>query len=552
MATEPTSIKKSPAADLRSLSAPIIERAPVPIVEVQGPKHILSYVNVAFCRLLGKTRTELLGHAFAEIVPVGDECVPILDKVYQTGEGTTHPVVSDSDPNPDQWLYAMWPALDANDRPVGVIIQLTRAALFRSSAAAMTEALMISGVRQHELTEVAEKVSEQLREEIAARKEANRGKALLASIVDSTADSIVSIDSNNLITSWNKAAEQLYGFAAGEVMGRSITMLTLPVDLQEVLARIEKVKQSQCVQLFETERIRKNGSNIFLSIQLSPIKDEEARVVGVSTVARDISERKQIEDALQKATAEISQHALNLEYLVAERTSNLQATISSLQSLTYTLAHDLRAPLRAMRGLTNALAEDVPMNEMGKNYAHRIHDAAGRMDQLLSDLLEYGQLSHLDFPIRQVDLKVPLAKILAEYSDEIATVGAEIQINELPPIMGNEILVEEVFSNLILNAIKFVPAGMRPKIFIKAETRGGMARIWVEDNGMGIEKEYHNKVFGVFQRLHTNEEYRGTGVGLAIVRRAAERMKGAVGVESQLGQGSRFWVELPLTDQRKK
>src|SRR5687767_3569360 len=132
--------------DLRSRSAPVIERAPLPIVEVQGDAHIVSYVNAAFCSLLGKTRAQLIGNPFAELVPGGNECVSLLDKVYQTGEAVTHVQEEDSDSDPARWLYAMWPTLDPDERPVGVVIQLTKAQAFSQSGPAITEALLIAGL----------------------------------------------------------------------------------------------------------------------------------------------------------------------------------------------------------------------------------------------------------------------------------------------------------------------------------------------------------------------------------------------------------------------
>jgi signal transduction histidine kinase len=170
MAVERTLCKTNPAFGGQSRVAPIIERAPLPTVEVQGKTHVVSYVNSAFCALVGKTREELIGKAFVEIAQGGDKCVPVLDRVYQTGEAATLAHEAESEPNPTYWLYAMWPALDADERPEGVIIQLTKSAEFRRNAAAINEALLISGLRQHELTESAEKLNAQLQTEIAERK----------------------------------------------------------------------------------------------------------------------------------------------------------------------------------------------------------------------------------------------------------------------------------------------------------------------------------------------------------------------------------------------
>ncbi len=148
---------------LPSRSAPIIERAPLPVIEIEGSTHVVSYVNSAFCSLMGRSRAELVGKSFAEIIPRGDECLPLLTRVYQTGEALTHVQEDDSKADPAVWLYAMWPALDANERPVGIVIQLAKAAKLRHDVTAINEALLLAGLRQHEL-------NAQLQQEIAERK----------------------------------------------------------------------------------------------------------------------------------------------------------------------------------------------------------------------------------------------------------------------------------------------------------------------------------------------------------------------------------------------
>lgn len=170
MAIRPTLNAASQSDHSRIQAAPIIERAPLPTVEVQGRAHVVTYVNTAFCRLLGKSRAELIGMPFADIVPLGRECLPILDRVYQTGEAVTHAHRIDADPRSTQWLYAMWPALDAREQPVGAIIQLTKTPGSLDEAAAINEALLISGLHQHELAAAAVMLNAHLGKEIAERK----------------------------------------------------------------------------------------------------------------------------------------------------------------------------------------------------------------------------------------------------------------------------------------------------------------------------------------------------------------------------------------------
>ncbi|MDB6025903.1 MAG: hypothetical protein JWM68_2126 [Verrucomicrobiales bacterium] len=266
----------------------------------------------------------------------------------------------------------------------------------------------------------------------------------------------------------------------------------------------------------------------------------------VAVLINNITERMLTEESLRTSRAEISHHAEVLETQVVDRTVKLGDSIRSLESLNYTMAHDLRAPIRAMMSFTAAMVEDVPLDDTGKMYAEKINRAAQRMDQLVTDLLAYGELSHIPFPLRSLDLGTQVEACLKENAPRIEALQARIEVREpLPTVSASETPLQQILSNLLLNALKFSRPGVTPQVIIRAETRAGVVRLWVEDNGIGIEPQYQERIFGVFQRLHTTQEYPGTGVGLAIVKRAVERMGGRVGVESELGKGSRFWIELP-------
>ncbi|MEO6035014.1 MAG: PAS domain S-box protein, partial [Verrucomicrobiota bacterium] len=230
------------------------------------------------------------------------------------------------------------------------------------------------------------------------RRHADVARSLLASIVESSADSIISINFDAIITSWNQAAELLYGYRAEEVLGKSLALLTLPEDLKEVLARIDKVKHSKSVELFETERVGANGVPIFLSVQLSPIKNAQGQVMGVSTIARNITRRKKVEEALEISRQKISEHAEQLEQQIAERIADLKTTNEQLESFVYTIAHDLRAPLRAMQGFSQALLEDYAptLDEMARNYLSRINNSSEFMDKMIIDLLAFGRAGRLE------------------------------------------------------------------------------------------------------------------------------------------------------------
>ena len=166
------------------------------------------------------------------------------------------------------------------------------------------------------------------------------------------------------------------------------------------------------------------------------------------------------------------------------------------------------------------------------------------MDKLIQDLLTYSRLTRDLMPIENVELAPLVAEVLDRFEEEFRESGAHVDVNgPLPPVLAHRIALYQVISNLVSNAVKFVAPGTRPKVRICAQKKRGRVRLWVEDNGIGIAGEHQDRIFGVFQRLHSLAEYPGTGIGLAIVKRAVERMGGRVGVDSAAGKGSRFWIE---------
>jgi signal transduction histidine kinase len=229
-----------------------------------------------------------------------------------------------------------------------------------------------------------------------------------------------------------------------------------------------------------------------------------------------------------------------LEERVRERTQELE-------SFAYTISHDLRAPLRGMQGFSHALLEDYGerLDETGRDFARRIAAAAERLDALIQDLLTYSRLTHIDVRMEKVPLEEVVNQVLRDMAPEIRERKAQVRMAErLPPVRAHRVMLTQVLVNLVSNAIKFVARGVEPRVEIRAEPRDGRVRLWVEDNGIGIAAEYHERIFRMFERLNRQEDYPGTGIGLAIVRKATERMGGTAGVESEPGRGSRFWIEL--------
>jgi signal transduction histidine kinase len=244
----------------------------------------------------------------------------------------------------------------------------------------------------------------------------------------------------------------------------------------------------------------------------------------------------------------VSRHAEELEKQVAERTRVLNDTVKSLEGVCYTIAHDLRAPLRTLQGFSQILLEDYAssFDEEGRRYAERIVTAASRMDTLIRDLLDYARLTHQELPMTPLNLAAEVQQVMTQLMPEIEARHAEIIVKPLPQIVGNGTLLIQVITNLLSNALKFVAADTVPRVEIWSEQRDGMVRMFVKDNGIGIDPSQHGRIFGLFQRLHRPDAYPGTGLGLAIVRKGMERMGGAVGVESAPGRGSCFYVDLRL------
>jgi signal transduction histidine kinase len=307
-------------------------------------------------------------------------------------------------------------------------------------------------------------------------------------------------------------------------------------------------------------------------------------------------ERKQVEDALKRteealreSERQLRQWNSELERRVAERTATLEETISDLEDFSHSITHDLRAPLRAIRSFAQILGEECLACGRPKAQEHiqRITSAAGRMDKLIQDVLQYSRLARSELRLGPVDVEVLLRGIIETYPS-FQPPQVEIQIEgTLPHVLGNEAALTQCFSNLLGNAIKFVAPGTRPQVRVWAELTGGpksevrspkegrssksesekeaagatpdqfpvthhgsrftsharpTVRLWFADNGIGIPRDAQERIFSMFQRL--DKSYDGTGVGLTVVRKAVEKMGGKVGLESEVGHGSRFWMEL--------
>jgi PAS domain S-box-containing protein len=387
--------------------------------------------------------------------------------------------------------------------------------------------------------------------DISRRKQAERTSKLLAAIVESSDDAIIGKDLNGSITSWNKGAEKIFGYTAGEMLGTSILRL-IPADRQEEENQIlGKIKQGESVLHFETRRQTKDGRQIDVSVTASPINDAGGRVIGVSKVARDVTERKQAENQLKVSFKEIEDLKAELEERVVKRTAELEAANKELEAFSYSVSHDLRAPLRAVNGFAAIVLEDYgpQLPEEGRRYLERIRNGGQRMGVLMDDLLAFSHLSRQSVNRRRVDSSKLVRETLEELKPQWEGRRIELRLGELPPCQADPVLLKQVWVNLLSNAIKY-SRGREPAIIeIGCLPEPGATVYFVRDNGAGFDMQYANKLFGVFQRLHRADQFEGTGVGLAIVQRIVQRHGGRVWAEAQLNQGAAFYFTIEAASQ---
>ncbi|MGV2828854.1 ATP-binding protein [Myxosarcina sp. GI1(2024)] len=276
-------------------------------------------------------------------------------------------------------------------------------------------------------------------------------------------------------------------------------------------------------------------------IILTAASDEELAIAAIGKGAQDYLVKGEIFPSLL---------VRSIRYSI-ERGQLLRQLVQSnadLEAFNFLMAHDLQTPLRTITSFSEIVLQDHAhqLDNRAKDYLQRSIAAANRLNTLIRDLLTYSRLGHSKIRLQKVDL----AKVVTEVIDDLETLRkeaqAEIFIEQFSfAVKSNYSILTQVILNLVTNAIKFVPADSQPRVKIWAERRQNWIRLWVEDNGIGIAPENQQKIFKVFIRLHGIQTYPGTGIGLAFVKRAMERLEGRLGIESELGQGSRFWLELP-------
>ncbi len=345
---------------------------------------------------------------------------------------------------------------------------------------------------------------------------------------------IYSLDPTGRLTSWNAGAQRIKGYNDFEVLGHHFSKFYEKSDVDA--GEPERVLRAAAEEgHYEGEgwRVRKDGTRFWSSVVVTPIRSDQGEFIGFSKITRDVTDRKLLLD-------QIRQHSDELELRIAER----EQTNAELEAFSYSVSHDLRAPLRAIEGFTQAFLEDygAQVDPKGLEYLGEVTSAAERMNQLVQDLLNFSRLSRIHLDLGPVSV----SQALAEAAQQVSPGADSLEIRCAPElrVTAHAATFVQVLANLLSNALKFHDASVAAKVLVSAEVNDSKVRISVHDNGIGISAEHQERIFQVFERLHGQEEYPGTGIGLAIVKRGVQRMGGTIGLESGLGRGSTFWVEL--------
>ncbi len=414
-------------------------------------------------------------------------------------------------------------------------------------------ALMV-GVLKQRLEQAAKTAKEHgiveahLIERSRSEAELRNSNALLNAMFESAPDATLLVGADGRIVRANNAAARMFGFAIEDIAGKPVDDL-LPGRYRENHVGHRRAFAAQphpraMGSGMELYGLRSNGSEFPVDVMLGPLRTDGS--LTVICIVRDITERKRAEEAIRRLNEELEQR-------VEQRTAQLSAANRDLEAFSYSTSHDLRAPLRAISGFAQILArrDREGLTEEGRHHLDNIVEASAHMGRLLDDLLNYARLGRRAVNLQPVALPELLAQITKTFAPRVSEAGAELVIpRELPAIESDPTLLGQALGNLLDNALMYHRPDVPPRVEFACKLDASHATLTVTDNGIGIPAEHFDKIFNPFQRLHSQEQYPGTGIGLAIVAKAMEMLGGRVWVESVVGAGSRFFVELPLRTEK--
>lgn len=343
------------------------------------------------------------------------------------------------------------------------------------------------------------------------------------------------VDRDGTILCVNQAECELFGFTAEEMVGHPIWDFMAPEDREKTRAGLlQRILDEQPLVPLEREYKRRNGGSVIMEIHQKRIRNAAGQPIGLRTFLLDITQRKRAELAL------------------LDQADKLARSNAELEQFAYVASHDLQEPLRKIQAFGDRLKSKYQTNlgPEGIDYLTRMQNAAARMQVLIQDLLTLSRVASHAKPYGPVDLNDVVRMVVSDLEMRIRDTSGRVQIGSLPVIFGDRGQMAQLFQNLIGNALKFCRPGEHPTVKVHSTVQilsaGGMGwQIVVEDNGIGFDEKYRDRIFQIFQRLHGRNEYEGTGIGLAICRKIVERHDGSITALSSPGAGAKFIVTLP-------
>ncbi len=397
-------------------------------------------------------------------------------------------------------------------------------------------------------------------QDITKQKQASEEIRLLAHALRSIGECVSITDIEDRILFVNEAFQETYGYREDELIGQPIEIVRTDKNRESATVEIRPATAKGGWQ-GELVNRRKDGTEFPIALSTSPVCDESGTPIALIGVARDITERKQAEDALrrsnevlkqeivqrQKAEEEVRRLNAELEDRIQSRTKQLEATNRELEGFSYSVSHDLRAPLRAIDGFSRLFLDDYSdkLDPEGIRRLEVVRTNAQRMGQLIDDILAFSRAGRHQIRGSRLNMENLVWTVWNELLQESPDPPAELRCQALPPASGDLTLIRQVLTNLLSNALKFSSRKERRIVEAGTQKTGAEVAYCIKDNGVGFDMKYAGKLFGVFQRLHGQTEFPGTGVGLSIVKRIIERHGGRVWAESQPGVGTAFFFTLP-------
>jgi signal transduction histidine kinase len=523
----------------------ILDFARLPMAIMEGPRQIVCYVNAALCHLVGKGKEEIIGKAFAEILPDGDKCLLLLDRVYRTGEGEFYTEPEDAAPHLLYWSYDIWPILADDDHPSGVMIQVTETAPFHRRMTAMNEALLVSAVRQHKLMEAEETLNTKLQAEMTERKRAEeellKAGALQRAIFNSANFSSIATDAHGVIQIFNVGAERMLGYTAAEVMNQ-ITPADIS-DPREVIARAEALslelgtqiepgfealvfKASRGIEdIYELTYIRKDKSRFPAVVSVTALRNAQDTIIGYLLIGTDNTARKLAEEALLRG--EMLASAGRMAASIAHEINNpLEAVMNTLY-LVRTTPH---LPVQACLYLDIADGELMRITHIARQtlgfYREFTEATSNSVSALMASVVD----------LLQAKIKSTGVTIVQQCDSELQVMGVAGELRQ-------------VLANLLTNSLDSIGRSgrivLRASASIDPDDGRRRVRITVADCGHGMGAATMKQIFDPF---FTTKGSVGTGLGLWVCKQLVDKNGGSIRVRSNMdGErgGTTFSVVLP-------